>query len=182
MLRLGRRVRIRLLHVDSVARALYPYLLLVDLAIYYMVNRVLQALRRVDVVIYDRFFLDALIDAVHLCRGINKLLLKLCLSMHRRVGKSIVLDVNVETALRRKRDIIPAKEVSFKRGLYLILSKSLGLATIDSSRELRNVLEEVLEVVDPLAIKASGGQLIDLETNTNFYPSYLHPHTLPYFV
>ncbi|MGC9107028.1 MAG: hypothetical protein ACP5IE_02395, partial [Infirmifilum sp.] len=106
---------IHVFHLDSVTAFLYPYLLFLDLTIHYILSRVFLLLRGVEVVIYDRFFLDALVDSLYESRYYSKCLLRLYLSMHSKSSRSVVLDVDIKTAVERKKDIVSLKELEFKR-------------------------------------------------------------------
>ena len=140
--RLGRKIGIHVFHIDPVAKVLYPYLLFLDLSIYYLLHIFLTVFLRVKVIIYDRFFIDALADVIYSCRYINTSILKLYLSAQKRASKAVILDINADLALRRKRDIISRKELEFKRRVFLILSKYLQIPIINASQDLATVVRD----------------------------------------
>jgi hypothetical protein len=103
--RIKRHVGVHVLHIDPVAKILYPYFLYVDLTLFYLIHKLLSIFKRRRLVIFDRFYLDALVDVIHACRRVDKFVLKLFISMHMRISKAVLLDIDVNTALARKRDI-----------------------------------------------------------------------------
>jgi len=139
---LGRKIGIHVFHVDPVAKVLYPYLLFLDLAVYYLLNTLLVMFLKVNVIIYDRFFIDALVDVLHSCRSFSTSILKLYLSAQKKTSKAIILDINADLALRRKRDIISRKELEFKRRVFLILSKYLQIPVVNASQDLATVVRD----------------------------------------
>jgi thymidylate kinase len=102
----------------------------------------------VKTVVFDRFYLDALIDAIYTCRFVDKFFLSLYIAMQRRVPGAVVLDVDVDTAIARKKDIVSRREVEFKRRLYLVLAKSLNIPIVDARQELLRVLSDVCKVLN----------------------------------
>jgi thymidylate kinase len=66
--------------------------------------------------------------------------------MHMRISKAVLLDIDANTALARKRDIISRGELEFKRKIYLILAKHLNIPIIDARRELIEVASNVYTV------------------------------------
>jgi thymidylate kinase len=146
--RMRRYVGLHAFHVDPIARVLYPYLLYLDLTLYYLLGKLLCLFKRAKLTIFDRFYLDALVDAIYACKCIGRLSLRLFISMHMRTSKAVVLDVDADTALTRKRDIVSCSEVKFKRRIYLILAKHLGIPTVDARRRLVDVAGDVYAVLN----------------------------------
>lgn len=144
--RIKRHVGAHVLHIDPVVKILYPYFLYVDLTLFYLIHKLLSIFKRRRLVIFDRFYLDALVDVIHACRRVDKLVLKLFISMHMRISKAVLLDIDANTALARKRDIISRGELEFKRKIYLILAKHLNIPIIDARRELIEVASNVYTV------------------------------------
>lgn len=145
---LKREIKVHVFYVDDITRTLYPYMLFLDLSLYYLLYRLILLFRKVNVVIYDRFFLDALIDAIYACRCVNKPLLILYLSVQRKVSKTVILDVDVSIALARKKDILSRRELEVKRRLYLLLSEYMGIHIVDASPNLENVVKNVCKIVE----------------------------------
>jgi thymidylate kinase len=144
---LKRWVGIHVFHIDPVAKRLYPYLLFIDLTVFYLLHRLSCWIKGIRIVVFDRFYLDALIDVVYTCRYVDKVFLRLFLGMQMRASKSAVLDVDVDTAVARKRDIISRSEIEFKRKIYMILAKHLNIPIINAQRDLSYVLNNVCEAL-----------------------------------
>jgi thymidylate kinase len=145
---LGRWIGVHIFHVDAIARRLYLYLLFIDLTIFYLLHRLLWWVRGVKIVIFDRFYLDALIDAMYTCRCVDRDFLRLFLAMQSKVTRAIVLDVDANTAINRKKDIISRREVETKRKLYIILAKSLNIPIIDARQSLPQVMNDVCKAIN----------------------------------
>jgi len=145
--RLKRWVCIHVLHIDPVARRLYPYLLFIDLTVFYLLRRLLWWVKGIRIVVFDRFYLDALIDVVYTCRYVDKVFLRLFLVMQMRASRATVLDVDVDTAVARKRDIISRSEIEFKRRVYMILAKHLNIPIINAQQDLSYVLYNVCKAL-----------------------------------
>jgi len=139
---------VHIFHIDAVARRLYPYLLFIDLTIFYLLYRLLWRVKGIRVVVFDRFYLDALVDAIYTCMCVDRVFLSLYIAMQGRVSRAVVLDVDADTAIARKKDIVSRREIEFKRKLYLILAKSLNIAVIDARQELLRVLSDVYKVLN----------------------------------
>jgi thymidylate kinase len=144
---LKRWVSIHVFHIDPVARRLYPYLLFIDLTVFYLLHRLSWWVKGIRIVVFDRFYLDALIDVVYTCRYVDKVFLRLFLVMQMRASKAAVLDVDVDTAVARKRDIISRSEIEFKRKAYMILAKHLNIPIINAQRDPSYVLNNVCEAL-----------------------------------
>jgi thymidylate kinase len=145
---LKRWIGIHVFHIDPVARRLYPYLLFIDLTVFYILHRLLWWVKGVKIVIFDRFYLDALIDAVYTCRFVDRFFLSLYIAMQRRVPGAVVLDVDVDTAVARKRDIVSRREIEFKRRLYSTIARDLNIPVVDARRELPQVLSNVCRALN----------------------------------
>jgi hypothetical protein len=145
---LRRWIGIHVFHIDTIARRLYPYLLFIDLTIFYLLHRLLWWVKGVKLVVFDRFYLDALVDAIYTCRFVDRFSLSLYIAMQKRVPRAVVLDVDVDTAVARKKDIASRREIEFKRGLYLVLARGLNIPVVDARQELPRVLSNVCRVLN----------------------------------
>ena len=145
---LKRWIGIHVFHIDAVARRLYPYLLFIDLTIFYILHRLLWWVKGVKTVVFDRFYLDALIDAIYTYRFVDRFFLSLYIAMQRRAPRAVVLDVDVDTAVARKRDIVSRREIEFKRRLYLVIARDLNIPVVDARQELPRVLSNVCRVLN----------------------------------
>ncbi len=67
------------------------------------------------------------------------------LLMHSKSFSSVVLDVDIKTAVERKKDILLLKELKFKRKLYLLLAKYMNVPIIDAQKSIDSVVREVCE-------------------------------------
>jgi thymidylate kinase len=141
-------IGVHIFHIDAIARRLYPYLLFIDLTVFYLLYRLLWWVRGVKIVIFDRFYLDALIDATYTCRCMNRGFLRLFLAMQSKVARAVVLDVDAATAINRKKDIISRREVETKRKLYIILAKNLNIPIIDARQSLPQVMNDVCKAIN----------------------------------
>jgi thymidylate kinase len=144
---LRRWISIHVFYIDAVAKRLYPYLLFIDLTVFYLLHRLSWWIKGIRIVVFDRFYLDALIDVVYTCRYVDKVFLRLFLVMQMKASKATVLDVDVDTAVARKRDIISRSEIEFKRKVYMILAKHLNIPIINAQRDLSYVLNNVCEAL-----------------------------------
>jgi len=138
---------VHVFHIDVIARRLYPYLLFIDLTIFYLLHRLIALVKGARVVFFDRFYLDALVDVIYTCRCVDKVFLKLFIAMQRKVPKALILDVNTATAVARKKDIISIKEIEFKRRTYLTLAKYLNIPVIDAQHELTMILSNSCRIL-----------------------------------
>ena len=68
--------------------------------------------------------------------------------MQMRASKAAVLDVDVDTAVARKRDIISRSEIEFKRKVYMILAKHLNIPIINAQQDLSYVLNNVCKALN----------------------------------
>jgi len=143
-----RWIGIHVFHVDAVARRLYPYLLFIDLTVFYILHRLLWWVKGVKIVVFDRFYLDALIDAIYTCRCVDRFFLSFYIAMQRRAPWAVVLDVDVDTAVARKRDIVSRREIEFKRRLYSTIARDLNIPVVDARRELPQVLSDVCRALN----------------------------------
>jgi thymidylate kinase len=114
-------------------------------------------MRGVKVVIYDRFFLDALVDSLYESRRCSRCVLRLYLAMHSKSSRSVVLDVDIKTAVERKKDIVSLKELEFKRRLYLLLAKHMNIPVVNARKSVDDVFQEVCEKLGLGIVKTSHG-------------------------
>ena len=145
--RIKRWLYVHVFHVDGIARHLYLYLLFIDLTVFYLLYKLIIIVKGVEIVLFDRFYLDALVDAIHTCRRVDRVFLKLFIAMQRKVSKALVLDIDVSNAIARKKDIISLRELEFKRRVYLILAKHLNIPIIDARRDLTAVLNDSCRIL-----------------------------------
>jgi hypothetical protein len=90
-------------------------------------------IKRIDILIFDRFFLDSLIDVVYEVKDFNSfksVATKIVFSIIKNLDLCIILDVEPTTAFSRKKDILNLSEITIKRKLYLLLARYLNLPII----------------------------------------------------
>ena len=146
----GRRIRVHFIETDKVLSFIYPYFLFIDLVISYLLYRIVDSFRNVNVIIYDRCPLDTLVDVCYIRRRsglrFERVLLKLYLSFTFTLTENIiVLDVSENVALSRKDDIVSLRELTFKRRLFRVLSRVLRLHLTDTSdKDIASTLRDIL--------------------------------------
>jgi hypothetical protein len=90
--------------------------------------------KRVDILIFDRFFLDSLIDVVYEVKDFNLFRSAVANVIYsiviENIDLCIILDVEPTTAFSRKKDILNPSEITVKRRLYLLLSGCLNLPVV----------------------------------------------------
>lgn len=146
----GHYVRVRVFWVDKALRQLYPRVLLVDLLLYYLYTLITSLLGRADILLFDRCFIDALIDLVWETRDtrpLRSVLARACLGLQKGM-EMVFLVVDPRIAARRKRDVISLRELYFKRRVYERISKLLQVPVLDTSNKsplqtLVSVLEQI---------------------------------------
>jgi len=134
---------------DPLLRKLYPYILLLDIVIYFYISNIIARIMKVKVLILDRSFLDAIIDIIWDIRHAKFL----CSSFVRPIWemvkpmKKIILDVDISTAIKRGRKI-PFNELVFKREVYKALAKYMNIPIINTSNiTLYETLKIVLNLI-----------------------------------
>ncbi|MEM0240952.1 MAG: hypothetical protein QXP29_05770 [Candidatus Nezhaarchaeales archaeon] len=138
---------------DPITQTVYPIFLLFDLLVYYLVHKLTIRFRNIDVVIYDRQFIDMIVDMlsyylkadVHVCRRILRFILRLLLALATQVNIIIVLDISPQIALRRKNDIWESYgELDVRRRLYLLIAAHLNACLIDATNSPQEILRKAL--------------------------------------
>ena len=143
-------VHIRVFWIDKALRRLYPYIFLTDLLLYYLYTLTTSFLKRVDVLLFDRCFIDALIDLVWETRNtcfLRSILARICLGLQKRM-KIVVLVVDPRIAIRRKKDIVSLRELHFKRRVYEKMGKVFQIPIVDTSA--KNPLQTLTSILTQL--------------------------------
>ena len=130
----SRPVHVHVFWIDPLLRCLYPRLLLLDLLIWFMLNKLVALVKGYDVLLIDRFILDVLIDLLWEVREVKLLRYSLIRNMWKYLGNTIILTVDSREAVRRKCDIVSLREVAFKRKCFNILAKHFGIPVLDTTR------------------------------------------------
>jgi thymidylate kinase len=133
-LRTGEYDKIHIWHKDSFLKRFYIWFIFTDMLLYYIVIRLAARIKRVKILIFDRFFLDTLVDVVYEVKSFNLLFksvaAKIIFYFVRNTDLCIILDVEQTTAFSRKKDISDLSEIATKRKLYLLVARFLNLPVI----------------------------------------------------
>lgn len=133
------KLRVRIFWLDPVLRALYPRFLLFDLLVKFLAVLLYADIRRIDLLIVDRFLMDALIDLVYGVRDssfLKSLIARTCLTLINKYRRNhIVFLVDPRAAIRRKNDIISFREISFKYVLFKVLAESMNIKLWDTTEK-----------------------------------------------
>ena len=145
--RLGKYFKINRWSEDPFLRTFYPLIQLFDMIIFYILIKAKLLVKRSQVLIFDRFLVDMLVDIVFEARRpelINSALARIVYSVTRKAGKPVFLDVAAEIAYERKKDILSIEEIRYKQALYRIIAKLVGAEVIDTSS---NSIAETLNLM-----------------------------------
>lgn len=132
-IRTGTYDKIHMWYKDPLLRKFYAWLLIFDMILYYTFTMLRAKIRHVDILIFDRFFLDALVDIIYETNNFKTLtsfVAKLVYIIIGGSGPCIILDIDPLIAFSRKKDILSTSELSIKRKMYTILAKCLNLPII----------------------------------------------------
>jgi len=129
-------------------RLLWPLIQLVDSMIYTLIL-ILLSQHFYDVIIFDRSSIDTLVDIIADTRlpietGI---LQKLFLSLLPRNSIVIILDINEEIALTRKRDILGKSYLSVRRRIYLKLAELYHWHVISTNGSFETSIHSIESII-----------------------------------
>lgn len=132
---------------DPVLKATYHYFLTIDMLLYCIFIRLIAKISRVDILIFDRFFIDAIIDVAY--ETGNKAVLmsipsKIIYLYVKRIHYSAILDVPPKIAWQRKKDTLSLREISYKRRLYKILAARLDLPVLNGTLPPKKLCDTIL--------------------------------------
>jgi len=133
---MNRRVKIINWSKDSFLKMLYPRTLLFDMLMFYILIKLKVTLLKYDIVIFDRFFIDTIVDVMYEAgnlKVINSLLARLALTLTKSASACVMLDVDPNIAWQRKKDIISTTELRYKRVIYHYLAKKFNITVINTS-------------------------------------------------
>lgn len=137
--RRGRRYtfKVHVFWIDPVLKTLYPRVFLFDSLLRYLLELFSSYMRRLDLIIFDRFFLDIIIDLLWETRNTAifryievKAVLRL-LNRYKHCG--LVLFADPLVIINRKADVISFREIKFKCNIFKLLAKVLNLEAIDTT-------------------------------------------------
>jgi len=137
--------------MDKTLKKLYPYLLILDIILWYTLNIIVARFRRIRMLILDRSFIDSVLDIVWEIRS-TKFLKGWLGKLVYRVLKNqypVILVANTKIVLQRKQDIISIKEINFKKRGYEVVAKHIHIPMLDSSdSSISETFKELLGVLD----------------------------------
>lgn len=132
-----RTLKVHVFWIDPILKTLYPRVFLFDLLVRYLVELLSAHIRRLDLIIIDRFLLDVIVDLLWETRNTailkyeeTKLILRL---IGKRARCNLVFVADPLVVICRKRDVISLKEITFKYAVLKILAKTLGFETWDTT-------------------------------------------------
>jgi len=149
----GTTIKRHFLEKDPITRRVYPLFLLFDLLVYYLAHKLLIRFRNMEVVIYDRQFVDVAVDTLSYCLKAHvherclmlRFILRLLLALAKHVDLIIILDVSPQIALKRKSDIWESyRELGVRRRFYLLIAAHLNACLIDATNSPQEILRKAL--------------------------------------
>jgi thymidylate kinase len=134
--RTGEYDKVHTWYKDPFLKKFYIWFIFIDMLLHYLAIILIARMKQIDTLIFDRFFIDSLIDVVYEIRGFDLLfksvIAKIVFSLVKSLNLCVVLDVEPAIAFSHKRDIHDFSEISIKRKLYLFLARYLNLPVIYS--------------------------------------------------
>jgi len=146
----SRPVHVHAFWIDPLLRYLYPRLLLLDLILWFTLNKLAVCMKGYDILLIDRFILDVLMDLLWEVREAKLLRCTLIRSMWKYVKSTIILTVDPREAVKRKSDIVSLREVIFKKKCFEIIAKYLGIPILDTTGiDVITVFKELVKLLKP---------------------------------
>mgnify|MGYP000551250741 CR=1 FL=1 len=147
----SRPVHVHIFWVDKALQRLYPRVLLLDLLLWFFVKKFVAWVKRVDVMLIDRSFLDAVVDLLWEVRDVGFLRSIVGRVIWRVISsmKVLILIIEPKEAVKRKSDIVSLRKMAFEKRCFEILAKHLSIPILNTTgidiiitfRELLKVLE-----------------------------------------
>jgi len=132
----SKSIHLHLFWIDRFLKIVYPRLILFDLLLWFSINMFVAHIRRFNLVLFDRTFLDTLVDLIWETRCVNFLRCIVCryiLKILRSI-RLVVLTAEVSEVLKRKKsEILLPKELMFKNYCFNIFAKYLNIPVINTS-------------------------------------------------
>jgi len=151
--RTGERDKIHIWHKDPFLRRFYIWFIFTDMLLHYIIIMLIAKIRRVDILIFDRFFIDSLIDVVYEVKDSNlfrSVAAEVMYSIIKNIDLCVILDMEPTTAFSRKKDILNLSEITVKRKLYLLLAGCLNLPIVYNN-DICNTLENIKHMIKPIS-------------------------------
>ena len=146
----SRPVHVHVFWTDTALQRLYPRSLLLDLLLWFLVNKVIAWARRVHVLLIDRGFLDACVDLLWETRNVRFLRGTLARFIWKFSNdmNALILTVEPKEVAKRKSDIVSLKEIAFKKRCFEIFAKHLGIPVIDTTnKSVSDTFRELMKLV-----------------------------------
>jgi len=143
-----RPIHVHIFWIDPLLRYSYPRLLLFDLILWFILNKLIARIKGCDVLLIDRFVLDVLVDLLWEVRDIKFLKSTLVRNMWGYVKSTVVLTVKPREAIKRKSDIISLREAAFKKRCFEMLAKYLDIPILDTTgADTTTTFRELIELL-----------------------------------
>jgi thymidylate kinase len=147
--RVGKSFKVNEWFNDKFLKYFYPYSLIFDMLIFYFMVKIKAIILKPDVLIFDRYFIDAMVDIVYETRNpkiLASVLMRLTYALVKKADLCVVFDVNPKVAFKRKKDILSIEELMYKRVIYTNIAKNFRLYVIDTSNyDPKEVLRKIVE-------------------------------------
>jgi thymidylate kinase len=138
-------------HMYKPIRLLWPWLQLIDSFLYSMVVHNFLS-RSCDLIIMDRSPIDTLVDIIADTQApaSNSLLQRLFLALIPKTSLVVILDVRVEVAMGRKKDIPNIRYLKPRKRAYENLAKEYGWYILSTETDFNTVHNILLKLVDKI--------------------------------
>lgn len=121
--------KVHIFWIDPVLKFLYPRLLLLDILIRFFIELMLTYVKRIDLLIIDRFVMDTAIDLIYETRDpsfLKSLIARTSLALLSKYHYGLLTFIaDPHVIVERKKDILSLKEITTKYCLYGIFAERL---------------------------------------------------------
>ncbi|MEM1510609.1 MAG: hypothetical protein QW096_12155 [Thermofilaceae archaeon] len=132
-----RKLKIHIFYMDGALGKLYPTFQLIDFWLKYLALMVYIKIKRIHVVIFDRFILDLIVDLLWETRNhtiFRNMLLRILIGKMMK-WRTIIFTAEIPTVVNRKTDVLNVRELLFKKRVFSILAEKLNIPIIDTSHK-----------------------------------------------
>jgi len=132
----SKHAHVHLFWIDRFLQIVYPRLLLFDLLLWFSINVFIARIRRFNFVLFDRTFLDAIVDLIWETRCANFLRCIVCryiLEILRSIRLVILVAEVSEVFKRKKNEVLLLRELTFKNHCFNVFAKYLNIPIINTS-------------------------------------------------
>lgn len=132
-----RKLKIHIFYMDGALGKLYPTFQLIDFWLKYFALMVYIKIKRIHVVIFDRFILDLIVDLLWETRNhtiFRNMLLRILIGKMMK-WRTIIFTAEIPTVVNRKTDVLNVRELLFKKRVFSILAEKLNIPIIDTSHK-----------------------------------------------